>query len=266
MGQKYRIFALVALQCLLVSAKPLNFAAGLSHAAENARSSGQGEQTENKIAFHPSQLLKGMDEEKKARKQEKKTITADSIEEAVDVYFSTHAHSMYTKKEIEFIRQHDTKINDRYGSEYENAKSDEERKLIVGGVEARPGMFRYIVALIYGGSTKYQFCGGSLIKDDTVLTAAHCVSEDDGQQYFAAIGRFKLTNLTEPGEIIPIADKFLHPEVGNVKNTMLLNMNALAHTPALLRVHKLPHTHTRARTLAHSHARAYVHWRIHAFI
>ncbi|WP_228557347.1 trypsin-like serine protease [Myxococcus sp. AB025B] len=51
---------------------------------------------------------------------------------------------------------------------------------IVGGVEARPGSWPWIVSLQQGGS---HFCGGSLIRvgsrqeTDIVLTAAHCVAD-----------------------------------------------------------------------------------------
>lgn len=53
---------------------------------------------------------------------------------------------------------------------------------IINGVDARPGEFPWLARLITTkgadpanpGLTKASFCGGSLIDDNIVLTAAHC--------------------------------------------------------------------------------------------
>jgi trypsin len=49
---------------------------------------------------------------------------------------------------------------------------------IVGGDEAAEGQFPALIAVAYSGEGtpfQRQFCGGSLIAEDVVLTAAHCV-------------------------------------------------------------------------------------------
>lgn len=60
-----------------------------------------------------------------------------------------------------------------------NGDQDQER--IVGGQNADPGEWPWIAALFNAGR---QVCGGSLIDDKHILTAAHCVAQLVGLLYF----------------------------------------------------------------------------------
>ncbi|KAF0126691.1 MAG: trypsin [Elusimicrobia bacterium] len=77
---------------------------------------------------------------------------------------------------------------------------------IVGGSEAVPGEFPFIVSLQSYGS---HWCGGSLIRKNWVLTAAHCV--DRGFDDFVIIG---LHNQREPegAESFTAAEVIVHPK------------------------------------------------------
>jgi secreted trypsin-like serine protease len=77
---------------------------------------------------------------------------------------------------------------------------------IVGGTPANPGEFPYQVALAFAGTPgipiRGQFCGGSLIAPDTVLTAAHCVIDgiwvfigDDGSVLDVEVDYLKPNNV-----------------------------------------------------------------------
>lgn len=47
---------------------------------------------------------------------------------------------------------------------------------IVGGSEAEPGQYPHQVSLRTGVQVRHHICGGSIISDRWVITAAHCVS------------------------------------------------------------------------------------------
>ena len=60
---------------------------------------------------------------------------------------------------------------------------------IVGGRPAQPGAFPWMVALLNAAEPdpfQAQFCGGSLVAPEWVLTAAHCFFNDQGQQVVSA--------------------------------------------------------------------------------
>lgn len=85
-------------------------------------------------------------------------------------------------------------------------------KQIVGGTEAEIGSYPFQVGLAYNG---FQGCGGSLIAEDWVLTAAHCCGSDN-----VLIGRHNIAAMDEDGaEDIEVDYEIVHPRY----NSLTLN-------------------------------------------
>lgn len=80
-----------------------------------------------------------------------------------------------------------------------------ESAYIVGGVEAQKNEFPYIVSL---QNSNGHFCGGTLIADKWVLTAAHCVSESFNTVY---VGLYDQRNKNE-AQKINVLNIVKHPD------------------------------------------------------
>jgi len=85
---------------------------------------------------------------------------------------------------------------------------------IIGGVEAKAGAWPWQAALVNadGNALTGQFCGGSLIAPDWVLTAAHCVEYSLTSQVDIIVGRHDLS--TDAGERFAVTQIIIHPDFG----------------------------------------------------
>jgi hypothetical protein len=88
---------------------------------------------------------------------------------------------------------------------------------IVGGEEAVPGAWPWQAALVISGYNDYlgQYCGGTLIDPEWVLTAAHCAESELIQRALVVMGKHQLS--AADGERFTITQVILHPEYdGNI--------------------------------------------------
>jgi len=102
------------------------------------------------------------------------------------------------------LSQHSTQSSARSIRRRRDA-SNAERELdarIIGGSEANEDRYSYAVSF---QDDIGHFCGGSLIAQDVVLTAAHC----KGGPYNVVLGRHDLND--DDGQVIPMKQEIPHP-------------------------------------------------------
>ena len=68
---------------------------------------------------------------------------------------------------------------------------------IVGGEDADPGQFPWTAALMRE-SKGWLFCGGAVISNQFILTAAHCIEDEDQDQVEVRLGAHTIVPKEEP--------------------------------------------------------------------
>ena len=87
-------------------------------------------------------------------------------------------------------------------------------RIFNGNVVSAPNPFPWMTALLRSAEAdpfQAQFCGGSLISDNIVLTAAHCVDSATASQVQVAIGFLNLSDIT-PADRQTVSEIIVHPD------------------------------------------------------
>ncbi|OEJ23582.1 peptidase S1 [Streptomyces agglomeratus] len=84
---------------------------------------------------------------------------------------------------------------------------------IIGGAAKPNGTYPFMAALLNKGrdsAVDRQFCGGSLLSQDVVMTAAHCVEGTKAKTIEVTVGRTLLSDKRQ-GSLRNVADIVVHP-------------------------------------------------------
>ncbi|MGG8405449.1 S1 family peptidase [Streptomyces sp. 12297] len=85
--------------------------------------------------------------------------------------------------------------------------------LIIGGVELPDNAYPWMAAILSKGSgspVQRQFCGGSLISRNVILTAAHCMTGEKAKGLEVTVGRTLLSKKNQ-GQLRSVRSITIHP-------------------------------------------------------
>ena len=95
---------------------------------------------------------------------------------------------------------------------------------IVGGKAAEEDRYSFAAYLADEDDDYSAFCGGTVIADDVVVSAAHCA----GDPYNVVVGRHDRNH--EDGQVIGVAKELLHPGYDGGERACLMRSEDLSKT------------------------------------
>ncbi|XP_020341777.2 tryptase-2 isoform X1 [Oncorhynchus kisutch] len=118
------------------------------------------------------------------------------------------------------------------------------RSSIVGGKDAQKGRWPWIVYLLITDDTGIFNCGGSLLTEEWVLTAAHCVDPNDNPIRDNSFIRLGTNSLNEPSVFYRTISRIVsHPQyqrLAQLHNIALVKMSEKVSFSSLVKPMPLP--------------------------
>jgi secreted trypsin-like serine protease len=98
---------------------------------------------------------------------------------------------------------------------HKSSKCSSSTGLIVGGQNAEEREFPHMVAIGYGFEGSYEYaCGGTLISEQFVLTAAHCERANGGAARIVKLGTNNLKS--QNSQDVPVASFIKYPKYNSI--------------------------------------------------